>query len=341
MEGLKRLEKTKRSFIMSNTASLGRMADLVIPKDGIRFSFFSGKGGVGKTTMAASTAACLADRGYRTLIVSTDLQKSLNDVFQQETVGDEIQIKGVPNLRAKSIETAESLQRHREKMVRTLELIDPGSPIIKMIEMDKSTDCGCAQAALFEFGEYLKDPQGYDAIVFDTAPAGATLEKIMNQTNYAMSLAAQLDVKKKLYNTLGQRGAVEQIKALEEMKRDEDRAIENLRSEKTSFLMVMYPEAMPLAELERDIPALETTYRIPVRGIVVNNVLPEQERDLSDFWKARWAMQARYLDIAHRKFKDKVIVEVPLLETEAVGIEKLRRIGRTLYSDGMESNTKR
>ncbi|MEM3587073.1 MAG: ArsA family ATPase [Candidatus Jordarchaeaceae archaeon] len=317
------------------------MADLVAPKNGTRFSFFSGKGGVGKTTMAASTAVWLADHGYRTLIVSTDLQMSLNDIFQQETVGKEIQIKGVPNLRAKSIETAESLQRHREKMVKTLELIDPGSPIIKMIEMDKNTDCGCAQAALFEFGEYLKNPEGYDAIVFDTAPAGATLEKIMNQTNYAMSLATQLDVKKKLYGALGQRGAEEQIRALEEMKKDEDLAIENLRSEKTSFIMVMYPEAMPLAELERDIPVLETIYKIPVRGIVINNVLPEKERDLSDFWRTRWVMQARYLGITHRKFKDKAIVEVPLLETEAVGVEKLRRIGHALYEEGNEGKPKR
>jgi len=307
------------------------MGDLVTPKNGVRFSFFSGKGGVGKTTMAASTAVWLADHSYKTLIVSTDLQKSLDDILQQETVEEEIQIRGVPNLRAKSIETAESLQRHREKMVRTLELIDPGSPIIKMIEMDKATDCGCAQAALFEFGEYLKNPKGYDAIVFDTAPAGATLEKIMNQTSYAMSLATQLDVKKKLHNSLGQRAAEEQIRALEEMKRDEDRAIENLRSEKTSFVMVMYPEAMPLAELKRDIPVLETTYQIPVRGIVINNVIPKAEGDTTDFWRSRWAMQRKYIDLAYEEFLGRVIAQVPLLETEVLGGERLRRIGKALY----------
>src|SRR5512136_396469 len=106
------------------------LAKLVIPKNGPQYAFFSGKGGVGKTTMSASTAVWLAEQGYKTLIVSTDLQKSLNDVFQQDTVGDEIPIKGVPNLRAKSIETAESLRRHRGKMIKTLELVEPGSPII-------------------------------------------------------------------------------------------------------------------------------------------------------------------------------------------------------------------
>ena len=319
---------------MNHVTNLSEMAALVVPHEGTRYAFFSGKGGVGKTTTAASTAVWLADQGYKTLIVSTDLQKSLNDIFQQETVGDEIPIESVPNLWAKSIETGESLQRHRAKMIKTLELIEPGSPIVKMIEMDKGTDCGCAQAALFEFGDYLKNPRGYDAIVFDTAPVGTTLEKIMNQTNFAMSLAAQLDAKRKLASSLGQAGAEEQIRALEEMKEDEDRAMQNLRSARSSFFMVMHPEAMPLAELERDIPVLEGVYGIPVRGIVVNTKLPEEERDRSDFWRTRWAMQAKYLGIAHRKFGDKVIAEVPLLESEAVGAQKLRRVGHFLYENG-------
>ncbi len=313
------------------TTSLSPQANLVIPANGTRYVFFSGKGGVGKTTMSASTAVWLAEQGYKTLIVSTDLQKSLNDVFQQETVGDEIPIQGVPNLWAKSIETAESLQRHREKVVKMLELIEPGSPIIKMIELDKGTDCGCAQAAMFEFGEYLKNPRGYDAIVFDTAPAGTTLEKIMNQTNYALSLAAQLETKRTLGSVLGAEGLEEQIRALEAMKRDEDRAIATLRSDQSSFLMVMYPEAMPLAEVERDIPILENVYLIPVRGIVINNVLPPQERTASDFWRTRWAMQTKYLNRARDKFQAKVVVEIPLLETEALGVEKLRRVGQYLY----------
>lgn len=138
----------------------GSMAGLVLPTEGTRYVFFSGKGGVGKTTTASATAVWLADQGYKTLIVSIDLQKSLNDIFEQETVGAETPIAGVPNLWAKSIETGESLLRHREKLIKTLELVEPGSPIIKMIEMDKGTDCGFAQAAMFEFGEYLKKPQG-------------------------------------------------------------------------------------------------------------------------------------------------------------------------------------
>jgi arsenite-transporting ATPase len=304
----------------------------VIPKDGTRFPFFSGKGGVGKTTMAAATAVWLADQGYNTLVVSTDLQKSLNDIFQRVIDSTPTPIRGVPNLKAVSIETAESITRHRSKMIRMLEAAEgPDSPLLKQIRDAMQSECGCAQAALFEFVHFLNSRK-YQAIVFDTAPTGHTLEQVMNATNYALWLSDQLDARRKLVKAYGGQTALEeQIRALEEMKREEERAIENLRGEATSFLMVMVPEAMPLMELERNIPALEEDYRIPVRGIIINSCIPESEREASDFWRNRWAMQKKYIDLAYEEFSGKVIAQVPLLETEVLGIERLRRIGEALY----------
>ena len=87
------------------------------------------------------------------------------------------------------------------------------------------------------------------------------------------------------------------------------------------------------ALLVRDIPTLEEVYQVPVPGIVVNSTLPEGERERSEFWKTRWAMQSKYLDLTYRNFPNKVIARVPLLETEALGVEKLRRIGATLYEE--------
>jgi arsenite-transporting ATPase len=84
-------------------------------------------------------------------------------------------------------------------------------------------------------------------------------------------------------------------------------------------------------ELERNIPALEEDYRIPVRGVVINSYIPESERETSDFWRSRWAMQKKYIDLAYEEFSGKVIAQVPLLETEVLGIERLRRIGQALY----------
>jgi arsenite-transporting ATPase len=76
---------------------------------------------------------------------------------------------------------------------------------------------------------------------------------------------------------------------------------------------------------------LEEDYQIPVRGVIINSCIPESEREASDFWRSRWAMQKKYIDLAYEEFAGKVIVQVPLLETEVLGIERLRRIGEALY----------
>lgn len=306
--------------------------DLVIPKNGTCFPFFSGKGGVGKTTMASATAVWLADQGYNTLVVSTDLQKSLNDIFQQVIDSTPTSISGVPNLKAISIETAESITRHRSKMIRMLEAVEgPDSPLVRQITADTQTDCGCAQAAVFELVQYLNSRE-YDAVVFDTAPTGQTLEKIMNQSTYILWLTSQIEAKAKLIKLYGGQAALdEQIEALKEMKREEEMAVESLRGEMTSFIMVMIPEAMPLMELARNIPALEEDYRVPVRGVVINNVIPAAERETSDFWRSRWMMQRKYIGLAYEEFAGRVIAQVPLLETEVLGVERLRRIGQALY----------
>jgi len=306
--------------------------NIIIPNnEETKFVFFSGKGGVGKTTVSASTAVWLADQGYRTLIVSTDLQLSLNDVFGQDIRSEPTSITGISNLKAVSIDTGESIERHRKKIMETLEMVDPNSLLLKQIKDDKRTDCGCAQAAVYEFSEYLNKDKDYDIIVFDTAPVGSTLEKIGAQTKYVLGILNQLEVKKRLIEELGELELKEQTEALKKIKQEDERAIDNLRSDRTSFIMVMIPEGMPLVELERNIPVLENDYNIPIRGIVINNILPEQERSSTDFWRTKWAMQNKYINLTYQKFKDKEIGKVPLLETEVLSLKKLKIIGEYLY----------
>lgn len=297
------------------------------------FLFFSGKGGVGKTTMSSATAVWLARHGQRVLQVSTDLQKSLNDIYQQHIGEEPTPIEEVDNLHAVNIETVESMERHRGKIMQTLSLLDPMSPMLQQMKDDRMTDCGCAQAAVFEFVEYMKTTE-YDAIVFDTAPAGSTLEKIEVQSRSVMQLVKQIEMKQKLQELFGDDGLRAQIESLEEIRRGDERAFEVLRSQQTVFAMIMIPEALPYAELKRNIEDLEGRYGIPVGGIVINNVLPETERDGSDFWRQHWAMQQRYMKHAYETFAERPIVEVSLLATETVGVDQLVRLGEVLYGNG-------
>jgi arsenite-transporting ATPase len=294
-----------------------------------RYIFFSGKGGVGKTTVSAATAVWLAEHGYKTLLLSTDIQLSLDDIFQQKISSKGTQITGISNLTAISINAAESMQRYREKMLKTLKIIDPDSYILKQVDTDSKLDCGAAQAAVFELSYYLNN-KDYDCIIFDTAPTGMHMEKIIAQSKYVLAMTSQIEARKKMSQELGESIVEEEIHALEEIKRMDEEAIETLRSDSTSFVMVLIPEAMPLAELERNIPVLEDVYRIPVRAIVINRVIPEGERERDSFWRARWSMQKKYIQIVREKFQQKKIGEAVLIP-EVAGIEMLRMVGEKLY----------
>lgn len=297
----------------------------------VRYLLFSGKGGVGKTTIAASTAVWLADAGFKTLVVSTDVQASLNDIFQQEISADETPIRGVSNLSAFTVDPPTSMRRHRTKMMNTLKVIDPESTILRQMEIDSEMDCGSAQASVFEFSQYLNDRR-YDRIVFDTAPTGMHLEKILGQVKYTLAMAAQIEARKEMMN--GAAVDLEKLKRevadLEKLKDFDAKAIETLRSNETAFFMALTPEGMPLGEVERNVPILEQIYGIPVRGIVINRVLPPSEREGRSFWTQRWNMQRKYIGAVHEKFPEKAIEEVHLVP-EVSGLELLRRIGAQLY----------
>lgn len=295
-----------------------------------RYLFFSGKGGVGKTSMSSATAVWLARQGNTVLHVSTDLQKSLNDIYEQELAEQPKPVVGVDRLYAVNIETAESMERHRGKIMDTLTLLDPDSLLLKQMKDDYLTDCGCAQAAVFELTEYLHTTE-YDVIVFDTAPASSSLQKIQTQSRTVLSMVKQIGMKKQMAEAFGDEGMLAQIEGLEAIQRRDEEVFEAMRSEHTVFTMILIPEAMPFAELQRAIDELEGQHEIPVQGVIVNNVLPEAQRTGSAFWREHWAMQERYVALVHDQYGERAIAEVPLLPTETVGIDQLVNIGELLY----------
>lgn len=315
---------------------MNEFSRLVDPKPGqTSYIFFSGKGGVGKTTIAAATALRLAEAGHRTLIVSTDLQRSLDDVFGQRLEDVPTPIAGHPNLSGVTVDPPSSMEKYRGKVLETLELVEPDSIVLKQMRADATSDCGCAQAALFEFLQYLGSSE-FDAIVFDTAPLGAHLEKLSAQNRYALSLTEQAETKERLAELLHDDGLRAQALALREVVDRDDRAVASLRSAFARYLFVMIPEKLPFRELERNLTILEQTHRIPIRGIVVNQVIPEPERDRTEFWRARSVMQQRYVDLARSTFQPRLVTTVDLRSTETIGSERLRGVGSDLFDRAAE-----
>jgi arsenite-transporting ATPase len=142
-----------------------------------RFLFFTGKGGVGKTSIACATAVWLSESGKRVLLVSTDPASNVGQVFAVR-IGNQITcIKGVTGLFALEIDPPAAAQKYRERIIGPVRGVLPDS-LIKTIEEQLSGACTTEIAAFDEFTSLLTDPAliaDYDHIVFDTAPTGHTI----------------------------------------------------------------------------------------------------------------------------------------------------------------------
>lgn len=142
-----------------------------------RFIFFTGKGGVGKTTLSCATAVALADRGRRVLLISTDPASNLSEVLGCDLASKEMDVPLVQGLRALNIEPQEAARDYREQMVTPYRGVMPAA-MVASIEEQLSGACTTEIAAFNEFSRYLGQPDAtanYDHVVFDTAPTGHTL----------------------------------------------------------------------------------------------------------------------------------------------------------------------
>lgn len=142
-----------------------------------RFLFFTGKGGVGKTSIACATALWLAESGRRVLLVSTDPASNVGQVFGQ-TIGNAITpVTSVPGLDALEIDPEQAAQEYRERIIGPVRGLLPEREIASMTEQ-LSGSCTTEIASFNEFTGLLADPElvaGYDHVIFDTAPTGHTI----------------------------------------------------------------------------------------------------------------------------------------------------------------------
>lgn len=139
--------------------------------------FFTGKGGVGKTSVACATAVALAERGRRVLLVSTDPASNLDEVLETPLAGEPCPIAGVPGLFALNIDPEAAARDYRERMVGPYRGVLPDAAV-RSIEEQLSGACTVEIAAFDEFSKLLGDARAtadFDHVVFDTAPTGHTL----------------------------------------------------------------------------------------------------------------------------------------------------------------------
>lgn len=299
---------------------MNTLNDLIEPKKGdTKFIFFSGKGGVGKSTMSCATAVWLAQKGYKTLIVTTDPAPNLGDIFGQEIGHRVTAVRTVPNLYATEIDPDVASQEYRERMVAPMKGILDQKNLEVMMEQMKSP-CVEEVAAFDSFIEFMDDPQ-YDVVVFDTAPTGHTIRLLELPSGWSTELDK------------GGSTCIGPSSSLQGAKAKYKKAIGYLQDGgKTSFIFVLKPERSSILETNRSMEEL-SGLGINTASLIINGVLPA-EAATDEFFRNKKAEEDKMLDEIRKEFVLNTM-HFPLQETEINGADALASVASYLF-DGKE-----
>ncbi|WP_456422519.1 ArsA family ATPase [Thermococcus sp.] len=324
------------------------MREYLLPKEGFRVLFVIGKGGVGKTTTSASIALGLAEKGYKTLVVSLDPAHNLGDVLMVKL--DDRPKKITENLYASELDMEKLIKaylKHLEKNLKNM------YRYLTVINLEKyfevlSYSPGIEEYATLEaIREILARGDEWDVIVFDTPPTGLTL-RVLALPRISLIWADKLiEIRRKI---LQRRRAIAKIKGEEEYEiegekfklpkeetedpvmrellqyKEEVKFVEKVitNGDKTSVIAVMNPEMLPLYETERAYKSLRK-FGIPLRLIVLNKVI-QLSVDVPEL-KVKMEAQERVLKEIERAFKGIDVVKLPMFPEEPRGVDWLRKIG--------------
>ena len=311
----------------------------------LKYIFFGGKGGVGKTVMAGAAALWSAKQGKKTLLASTNPVHSLSNLFEQNVFGRPVVVCDEEKCHAFEIDTRETIERSkkniREKINWFLKFADITTKAEDFIE-SATMNPAFEESAMFENMIDLMFKDEYDFYVFDTAPTanarrllgmskvyGLWVDKMLKSKEEATSLRDLLSFTKKK----------EEDPLLDYLLDFKDRmahAKDLLTDDAlTAFFFVTLPESLPIAVITRFINWFYE-FGIPVGGVVVNGVIPKEQvsLDTAEFVQNRIKMQDEHMEQIWKIFGDKVRAVAPLFETEVKGTKMLNRMVDQLLNNG-------
>ncbi len=296
-----------------------------------KYLFYSGKGGVGKTSMACVTAVNSADQGQRTLIVTTDPASNLADVFEQK-IGHEITpITGVDNLWAMEIDPDIATTEYIDRAMEPIRAAFP-EQIVEVMEEQMSGPCTAEVAAFDRFTDFLdtdaEKPREFDVVIFDTAPTGHTIRLLELPMEWSVSIDAASEGSGQ--TCLGPAAAIQ------DAKHKYERALAMLRDGKrTEFFFVLHPEEIAIKETRRAIGELEKL-GIHAFRLIINGIIPASAQS-NQLFSARAQMQQIYLDQIESEFSFPQS-RMELLSREIKGVERLREAGDIYFKGASETS---
>lgn len=282
------------------------------------YLFFTGKGGVGKTSTACTTAVALADQGKQVLLVSTDPASNLQDVFEIDLDMSHKPIPTVPNLYVTNLEPEAAAIRYREDVVGPYRGKLP-DVVIHQMEEQLSGSCTVEIATFNEFSNLLTDPNlllSYDHIIFDTAPTGHTLRllQLPNAWNEFLHNSDQGTTQGGLLAGLNRRKEVYK------------KAVETLTDPKrTTLILVTRPDAAPLKEAARASKELSQS-GMKNQTLIINGYLKPSPVGGDDTAIAYSRRQEEALTAMPDSLKLLPQYVVPLVSYNVTGVEHVRKL---------------
>ena len=292
-----------------------------------RTLLFTGKGGVGKTSIACAAAVSLAQGGKRVLLVSTDPASNLDEVLSAKLGVQPTPVERVTGLFGMNVDPEEAARQYRERVVGPYRELLP-DVAVKNIEEQLSGACTVEIAAFDEFAKLLGDPRTtaeFDHVIFDTAPTGHTLRLLQLPAAWSGFIET---------NTGGTSclGPLAGLQAQRELYANTVRALGDAAS--TTVFLVARPEASALAEAERTRNELQAL-GLKNQRLIVNGVFhARSEQDA--IAKALEIRGRRALDAIPAGLKRLPTVQIPLVPRSLIGVEALEKLANGDYNGADE-----
>jgi arsenite-transporting ATPase len=308
----------------------------------LKYVFFGGKGGVGKTVMAGAAALWAAKQGKKTLLASTNPVHSLSNLLEKDVFGKAAVVCDEEKCYAFEIDTRDTIERSKQEIrekinwfLRFADITTKAEDFIESATMNPAFE----ESAMFENMIDIMFKDEYEFYVFDTAPTANARRLLGMSKVYSLWVEKMLksrEESKSLREILSFSKKKEKDPLMDYLLGFRDRmghAKELLTDDSlTAFFFVTLPESLPIAVITRFINWFHE-FGIPVGGVIVNGLIQKDQvgKDTVDFVLNRIQMQDEHMEEIWKIFGDRVRSIVPLFETEVKGAKMLNRTVEHLF----------
>ena len=308
----------------------------------MRIIFFAGKGGTGKTSIAAATGVRAAEMGKKTVIMSLDVAHSLSDIFDREknlfdqNSGQPLQIK--PNLYIQEIDIQEEIKRYWGDIHRYLSSLFNTTGLDVVLAEELAILPGMEEVSLLLYiNKYVREKE-FDVILLDCAPTGESLRFISIPTTLEWYMKKIFKLEKTIARYV--RPVAKRIYDVPLPDDDYFKAVENLFErlkgvdqiltdpQRTTVRLITNPEKIVIKETQRAFMYF-CLYKMNIDAIVMNRILPEQIKE--SYFKNWIEDQRRHCAAAENIFSPVPILPVNLFQGEILGYSKLKKLAQQIY----------